>query len=180
MIRRYFLIAAILMVFTPALSWAKTGAEIDQEVTQTIQRLRKEQPEAVELIDAAKGMLVFPKVYGAGFVVGGEYGEGALRVGTTTARYYSTSGVSIGFQAGAEARSIVLLFMTEAELEKFQKSEGWQVGVDGRVTIIDTGAGKKINTRNVEAPVIGFVFGNQGLMAGISLEGSKFNPIAKS
>jgi hypothetical protein len=63
MIRRYFLIAAILMVFTPALSWAKTGAEIDQEVTQTIQRLRKEQPEAVELIDAAKGMLVFPKVY---------------------------------------------------------------------------------------------------------------------
>ena len=96
-----------------------------------------------------------------------------------TVDYYSTAGASIGFQLGAQKKSIVILFMTKAALEQFRTSQGWEVGVDGSVALIEFGVGKDFDTTNIKDPIIGFVFGNKGLMYNLSLEGSKLTKINK-
>jgi lipid-binding SYLF domain-containing protein len=118
-------------------------------------------------------------VYKAGIGIGGEYGEGALRIGGRTVAYYNTVAGSFGFQLGAEAKSIVIIFTDEKALEKFRHSEGWKVGVDGSVALVDVGIGKSIDTNTIKDPVIGFVFGQKGLMYNLTLEGAKFNKIEK-
>jgi lipid-binding SYLF domain-containing protein len=118
------------------------------------------------LVDKADGILVFPSVIKAGFGIGGEYGEGAMRIGGKTA-------ASIGFQFGAQSKAVILMFMTEEALSKFRGSEGWEVGVDGSVALVKIGAGGSIDTSNIEDPFIGFVFGQKGLMYNPTFEGSK-------
>ena len=115
-----------------------------------------------------------------GIGIGGETGEGALRIGGSTVDYYRTSAGSFGFQLGAQAKSIVIVFMTAEALEKFRNSNGWKAGVDGSVALIDMGAGKAIDTHNIKDPVVGFVFGSKGLMYNLTLEGSKFSKLDKS
>lgn len=131
------------------------------------------------LADDAAGMLVFPSVGKAGFGVGGEYGEGALFVNGERVRYYSTASASIGFQIGVQSRSQIILFLEKPALDKFQNSSGWEVGVDGSVAIANIGAGGEIDSKTLDEPVVGFVFGNKGLMYNLSLEGSKISKIVK-
>jgi lipid-binding SYLF domain-containing protein len=157
---------------------AASAAEIDREVDQALEAFRKIEG-ADAFLGIAKGVLVFPKVYKAGIGVGGEYGEGALRVGGKTVDYYSTAAASIGFQLGAQAKTIVVLFTEESALKKFRESEGWKVGVDGSVALVDIGVGKTVDTTNIKDPVIGFVFGQKGLMYNLTLEGSKFTKLQK-
>jgi lipid-binding SYLF domain-containing protein len=123
---------------------------------------------------------MFPKVLKAGFGVGGEYGDGALRVGGRSVGYYNTAAASVGLQIGVESRAEVLMFMTEEALDRFQASNGWEVGVDGSVTLIKVGVAGEIDTTTMRDPVIGFVFGEQGLMANLSLEGAKITKLDKS
>jgi len=177
---RYFrsFILALAAIFAPA-TYAASAAVIDQEVNETLHRFTGEIKGADNLLAASKGVLVFPKVYKAGIGIGGEYGEGALRVGGRTVAYYNTVAGSVGFQLGAEAKSIVILFEDESSLNKFRNSEGWKVGVDGSVALVDVGIGKSIDTNTIKDPVIGFVFGQKGLMYNLTLEGSKFNKIEK-
>jgi lipid-binding SYLF domain-containing protein len=118
---------------------------------------------------------VFPSVLKAGFGVGGEYGEGALVIGGRNAGYYNTVSASIGFQLGAQARSIVILFMTRDALASFQRIYGWKVGVDGSVAILTASAGGSIDTNLF--PVIGFILDAKGLMYNLTLEGSKITRI---
>lgn len=160
-------------------AYAASGAEIDSAVDKTLHRFSEEVHGANNYLSIAKGMLVFPKVYKAGIGIGGEYGEGALRVGGRTVDYYNTVAGSVGFQLGAEAKSIVILFTDEKALEKFRHSEGWKVGVDGSVALVDVGIGKAVDTNTIKDPVIGFVFGQKGLMYNLTLEGAKFNKIDK-
>ena len=134
---------------------------------------------ATSYLGIAKGVLVFPKVYKAGIGIGGEYGEGALRIGGRTVDYYSTAAASFGFQLGAQAKSIVLIFTNEEALKKFRDSEGWKVGVDGSVALVDIGVGKAVDTTNIKDPVVGFIFGQKGLMYNLTLEGSKFTKLDK-
>lgn len=157
---------------------AASAAEIDRDVDHALQEFRKIEA-ANAYLGIAKGVLVFPKVYKAGIGVGGEYGEGALRVGGKTVDYYSTAAASIGFQLGAQAKSIVILFVDESALRKFRASEGWKVGVDGSVALVDIGVGKAVDTENIKDPVIGFVFGQKGLMYNLTLEGAKFTRLDK-
>lgn len=157
---------------------AASAAEIDKEVDEALAAFRKIDG-AEAYLGIAKGMLVFPKVYKAGIGIGGEYGEGALRVGGKTVDYYSTAAASIGFQLGAQAKTIVVLFVQEDALKKFRESEGWKVGVDGSVALVDIGVGKAVDTANIKDPVIGFVFGQKGLMYNLTLEGSKFTKLEK-
>jgi lipid-binding SYLF domain-containing protein len=171
-----FLLA--LLVVAPPVD-AATSAEIDQQVDQALEQFRKIEG-ADAYLDIAKGVLVFPKVYKAGIGVGGEYGEGALRVGGQTVDYYSTAAASIGFQLGAQAKTIVILFTEQSALDKFRQSEGWKVGVDGSVALVDIGVGKTVDTSNIKDPVLGFVFGQKGLMYNLTLEGSKFTKLDKS
>jgi lipid-binding SYLF domain-containing protein len=170
-------VLVLLVVARPAS--AATSAEIDQQVDQALEQFRKIEG-ANAYLGIAKGVLVFPKVYKAGIGVGGEYGEGALRVGGQTVDYYNTAAASIGFQLGAQAKTIVILFTEESALNKFRQSEGWKVGVDGSVALVDIGVGKTVDTSNIKDPVLGFVFGQKGLMYNLTLEGSKFTKLDKS
>ncbi|KVW99449.1 hypothetical protein ABW22_01825 [Thiobacillus denitrificans] len=157
---------------------AASAAEIDGEVDRALSDFQKIDG-ASAFLGIAKGVLVFPKVYKAGIGVGGEYGEGALRVGGKTVDYYSTAAASFGFQLGAQAKSIVVIFTEESALRKFRESEGWKVGVDGSVALVDIGVGKAVDTTNIKDPVIGFIFGQKGLMYNLTLEGSKFTRLDK-
>jgi lipid-binding SYLF domain-containing protein len=159
---------------------AASAVEIDAEVDAALVSFYQEVPAARELAAKAKGILIFPRVVKAGFGVGGEYGEGALRVAGASIGYYNTAGASIGFQIGVQARAEVLLFMTQDALDRFRNSDGWEVGVDGSVTVVKVGVAGEIDTTTIGDPVIGFVFGEQGLMANLSLEGAKITKLDKS
>jgi lipid-binding SYLF domain-containing protein len=158
---------------------AKSASEIDIGVQETLKQFRAEVKGGSKFLGKASGVLVFPAVYKAGIGIGGEYGEGALRVGGRTVDYYSTAAASIGFQLGAQQKSIVIVFMTADALADFRKSEGWKAGVDGSVALIEWGVGEDINTVDIRDPVVGFVFSNKGLMYNLTLEGSKFTRLKK-
>jgi len=159
---------------------AASAAELNRDADETMKVFNEEISGGDVFINQAAGYLVFPRVIKVGIGVGGETGEGVLRVGGQTVDYYRTTSGSIGFQLGAQAKSIVIAFMTKESLQKFRNSEGWKVGVDGSVALIDLGAGKTIDTDNIRDPVVGFVFGSKGLMYNLTLEGSKFSKLDKS
>lgn len=150
-------------------------AEIESGVDASLSRLQESSPQARELIARARGVLVFPSVLSAGFVVGAEHGRGELRVNGRNQGYYSTTGGSIGFQAGAQSKAVIVLFMTDEALRQFQQSNGWTVGADATVAVANIGANGSIDSNTIRKPVIGFVLNNAGLMAGVSLDGSKIN-----
>ena len=182
MISRIPLIAASLLLCSIFLSPANaaTSAEIDADVNAAVSRFSEEINGADVFLNNAAGYLVFPRVIKVGIGIGGETGEGALRVGGKTVDYYRTSAGSFGLQLGAQAKSVVIAFMTPESLRKFRESSGWKVGVDGSVALIDLGAGKTIDSQNVKDPVVGFVFGSKGLMYNLTLEGSKISKLDKS
>ena len=162
---------------TPAL--AKSAAEIDAEVNASISQFKKEVGAAEELMNKAAGVLVFPSVIKAGIGIGGEYGEGALRIGGKTADYYATAAGSFGLQLGAQAKTVVILFMTDSALKEFRGSDGWEAGVDGSVAVVQVGAGGSVDTTNIKDPIIGFIFGQKGLMYNLTLEGSKMTKLKR-
>lgn len=158
---------------------ATTAAEIDTNADATLTNLYKDVNGAKDLINDAKGVLIFPAVYKAGIVIGGEYGEGALRIGGKTVDYYSTATGSIGWQLGAQKKSIIILFMNDAALDKFHNSNNWRAGVDASIAIIAIGANGSVDTSKTNQPIIAFVIGQKGLMYNLTLEGSKFNKLKK-
>jgi lipid-binding SYLF domain-containing protein len=153
---------------------AATAQEIDAKVDATLKIFRAQVPGADQYLSVAKGVLVFPSVFRAGVGIGGEYGEGAMRINGQTVEYWSTASASIGFTFGAQSKSLILVFLDEAELIKFRNSEGWRAGIDGSVAFVEWGKAENVDTINTKDPILGFAFGNKGLMANIALEGSKF------
>ena len=123
-------------------------------------------------------MLIFPRVLSASFVVGGEHGEGVLRVNGQNAGYYSSTAGSIGFQAGAQSKAVVILFMTQEALNDFRNSSGWTVGADAEVAVANIGATGSIDSNTLTKPIIAFAMTNAGVAAGVSLNGTKIEPIA--
>jgi lipid-binding SYLF domain-containing protein len=146
---------------------------IDADVDAAMQRLYAAVPGSRELVAKARGVLVFPSVLQAGLVVGGEYGKGALRVGGTTAGYFSTTSASFGFQAGAQSKALYFLFMTPEALDKLRNSDGWSAGADASVALVHVGANGVVDTTTATAPVEAFVLTNTGLMGDVSLSGTK-------
>ncbi len=170
--------AVALLALCGALSKADAGAQdIDASARATLNQFFREVPSSREMANKSAGILVFPTVVKAGFGFGGEYGEGALFVGGRTAGYYSDVSGSFGFQLGAQARSIVIMFMTQEALDKFSRTDGWKVGVDGSVAVVTVGAGGAVDTNSVHSPVVGFIFDQKGLMYNLTLEGSKISRI---
>lgn len=143
----------------------------------TLSKLYEASPQSKELVARAKGVLVFPDVLSGSFIVGAEHGNGVLRVGGANAGYYSTTAGSIGFQAGAQSKAMVLLFMTDDSLNKFRNSSGWTVGADATVAVVNIGANGRIDTNTAQQPIVGFVMNNGGLMAGVSLAGTKISKL---
>lgn len=164
---------------SPPTSTSEQRQSLDSAANATLTKLYESSPQSKELVARAKGVLVFPDVLSGSFIIGAEHGKGVLRVGGANAGYYSTTAGSIGFQAGAQSKAMVLLFMTDEALNKFRKSSGWTVGADATVAVVNIGANGRIDTNTAQQPIVGFVMNNGGLMAGVSLEGTKISKLDK-
>jgi len=173
--RKWFCMAVLLCISAPFAAQASTAAEIDAKVNAALDRLRAEVPGSATVLAEARGVLVFAEVIKAGFA--GEGGEGALLVGGKTSGYYSIFSGSVGFQAGGQKRDIIMVFLDANALKQFRDSKGWKAGVDGNITLIDTGASGTIDTATLKKPIVAFIVGQKGLMAGISLDGSKITKL---
>ncbi|MCU0893109.1 MAG: YSC84-related protein [Rhodospirillales bacterium] len=171
--------AIALAVSATTVSAAQTAAELTAAVQQTIASCYQTVETCNEFGNKASGMLVFPEVTKAAVGIGGEYGEGALVIGGKPAGFYSATAASIGLQLGAERRSQIIMFMTDEALKKFQASDGWEIGGKAGVTVIDTGMSGKIDTKSFNDPVVGYIFGEKGLMADLSFEGQKISKIQR-
>ena len=161
-------------------AYAKTGKEIDASVDVALDRFYKQVKGAKEFANTAKGLLVMPGIKKAAFGVGGEFGEGALRIGGKTVDYYNFAAASFGLQIGAQAKDMIIAFMTDDALKQFRGSSGWEAGVDGNIALINLGAGTTLDTKNIKDPIVAFVFDVKGLMADVSLKGGKFTKLDKS
>lgn len=151
--------------------------ELDASANSTLKRLSSTVPGSHELINKARGVLVFPSVLAAGLGIGGEYGEGALRINGKTADYYSIAAGSFGLQIGAQSKAIIFLFMTQEALDKFRSSQGWTAGVDASVAVIKAGANGEVDLNTATQPVNVFVMTNQGLMANLTVQGVKITKL---
>ncbi|MBN3724113.1 BPSL1445 family SYLF domain-containing lipoprotein [Burkholderia sp. Ac-20379] len=150
---------------------------IDASVNATLSRLYTTVPGSRELAAKSRGILVFPSVLQAGFIVGAQTGNGALRVGGSTVGYYNTSSLSVGLQAGAQSKAVVFLFMTQDALDKFRRTDGWSAGADASVALVKMGANGAVDTNTATAPVEVVVLTNAGLMGDVSINGTKVSRI---
>jgi lipid-binding SYLF domain-containing protein len=152
-------------------------AAIDAGVDNALQTLFRQEPSSRDLVNRARAVLVFPNVLEAGFVFGAKRGDGALRINGRTASYHRVTSGTFGLQAGAQSTAVFLLFMTDDALKRFQDSRGWTTGVDASVTLLTAGANAGVSTNTVQQPVIGYVLSNQGLMAGLTIDGTRITRI---
>ena len=154
----------ILTFVVAGYATAKSAQEINIQANATLERFKEEVTGGAEFLAQAQAVLVFPQVLKAGIGIGGEYGEGVLRMGGSSIEYYSTAAASVGFQLGAQSKSVVLVFLDRSALDKFRNSKGWKAGVDGSVAVVKWGVGEDINTIDIKDPIAGFVFSNKGLI----------------
>lgn len=179
-VKLFFVVCMALMIGSlPVASYAATAGEIDASVNASLERFVNEVKGAQEFLDTAQGVLIIPKVIQGALVVGAEYGEGALRIGGKTVAYYNIASASFGAQIGGEQKDIVIVFMSKTALKKFRNSKNWRAGVDAKVTLLNIGADQSLSTLKTNKPVVGFVFGQKGLIAGATIEGSKFTKMKK-
>jgi lipid-binding SYLF domain-containing protein len=157
---------------------ANSAADITRDSNAALQDLYASNPEARHLAKRAKGILVFPGIVKAGFLVGAQYGSGgALFKNGRTAGYYNIIAGSYGLQAGVQSFSYALFFMDNASLNYLNRSEGWEVGVGPSIVVVDKGMAKSLTTTTAKSGVYAFIFGQKGLMAGLGLQGSKISRI---
>ena len=173
------LFATFAITMPVARTQAGSAAQIDASVEGTLNEFFHQIRGSRELVAKSAAVLVFPTVIKAGMGIGGEYGEGALLTRGRTLEYYNTVSASIGFQFGAQARSIIIVFMTPEALASFRRVNGWKVGVDGSVALITVGIGGSIDSSKIASPIVGFIFDGKGLMYNLTLEGSKISRIAR-
>ena len=166
-------------LFLSSVSLAATKAEINERVHHTMQQFYQLNPAHRDLVARAKGVLVFPHVTKGGVGVGGEFGEGALRIDGKDVAYYSVSGASVGLTLGLAKHKEVILFMTQEVLDKFMNSHGWAIGADTGVAVLSKGAGGEYDTQTLQRPILAVVFGEKGLIGDVSIEGSKITKLDK-
>lgn len=172
------LAAMVILQAAPAL--AASASEINRKATAALQKLYATTPEAKELAKKAKGILVFPSIVKGGFIVGGQFGDGALRISGKTVSYYRSVAASYGLQAGVQSFGYVLMFMDDESLAYLDKSDGWEIGSGPSVVIVDKGAAKTLSSTTLRSGVYAFIFAQKGLMGGIGLQGSKITKITPS
>jgi lipid-binding SYLF domain-containing protein len=174
--RRRFVAGAALATLAGS---ALASPEIDSRVDRALREMRARVVGATELEAQARGMLMMPNIIKAGLILGGAYGEGALRVNGLTEAYYAFAAGTFGFQLGVQRIRYALFFMTDKALDDFRAAEGWTVGADAEVTFPGDGLNLQLSSQTQNRPVIGVVFGQDGLMAGASFQGAKFTRIAR-
>lgn len=184
MIKHIRLAIAILMValalaplMNAPVAHAASKAEIDRDVDTALQKLYESTSAAKILSEKATAILVFPSIIKGGLVIGGQYGEGALREQRKTTGYYRSVALSYGLQAGAQTFGYALFFMNKEALDYLNKSEGWELGVGPTIVVVDMGAAKALTTTTAKDDIYAFFFDQRGLMAGLGLQGTKITQI---
>jgi len=172
-------LALIIGMISVTTSSAKTAQEINSEVNAALELFLQQVKGGKEFLNTAKGVLIIPNIVKVGVGVGGEYGEGALRIGGKTVDYYSIAAGSVGLQIGAQKKNLILVFKQDDALNSFRKSSGWKAGVDGSAAFTDVGTGASIDTVNIKDPIVAFMFGQRGLMANATIEGAKFTKLVR-
>ena len=174
---KYILATLFISLLFTQLSFAKTAQAIDNEVNLSIEKFKEDVPGGIKFLEQAKGYLVFPSVVSAGVIVAGKYDEGALRINDKTAHYYDMTSASLGLQAGLHEYSMLIAFLSDASLNNFIKSNGWEAGVNGSLTVSDWGKSTDISSISYEKPIVVFIYNEKGYMASISVAGTKFRRI---
>lgn len=173
------MVVALAYLFVPNQSLAASAPEIDRDVSNALSDLYKKNSGAKILGKEAKGVLVFPSIVKGGLIIGGQYGEGALRKKGKTAGYYNTVAVSYGLQAGAQKFGYAMFFMTDAALKYLDRTEGWEVGTAPNLVVADKGIAGTLSTSSARKAIYVFFFNQRGLMAGIGIQGTKVTKIAR-
>lgn len=158
---------------------AATAEDLNKDSNQALSALYKSSPIAEKLSHSAKAVLVFPNIVKAGLVFGGSYGEGELLKGQTIDGYYNSVGGSWGLQAGAQSYGYAVFLMTDKAIKYVKDTHGWEVGVGPTVVLVDEGVAKNLSTSSLKDDAYAFIFSQQGLMAGVSIEGTKITPIKR-
>ena len=156
---------------------AKAMNEIDAAIESSLTRFTEEIQGGDTYLNGARGVLVIPRMWKAGVLIGFEFGEGALIVDGIKVQYYKALTTSLGIQVGVGSKDLIILFFDDTAMDNFLYSSGWEVGVDGAVALFTMGAAGASDTITIKDPIIGFVFGQKGLIAGVSIEGTKFTKI---
>lgn len=179
LVRGLLALALATTTVTPGTAFAASAAEIDRNVDAVLVKLYASVPKARELEARAKGMLVFPRIYKAGFMFGAQYGEGALRRKGKTVGYYNSVAASYGWQAGVQSFGYVLFFMTDAALQYLDKSQGFEIGTGPSLVVLDQGAATAFTTTTVQSDVYAVIFDQSGLMGGVGVQGSKISRLER-
>jgi len=169
--------AAIVSIGIINQASAATAADLDKDSRQALQTLYKSEPTAEKLSRTAKGILVFPNIVKAGLVFGGSYGEGELIEGSKVVDYYNSVTGSWGLQAGAQSYGYAVFLMTDKAIQYVKDTKGWEIGVGPTVVVVDEGVAKNLSTSSLKDDAYAFIFSQQGLMAGVSIEGTKISRI---
>ncbi|MCU0934567.1 MAG: lipid-binding SYLF domain-containing protein [Gammaproteobacteria bacterium] len=169
--------AAVFLAFAPLAPAADSAADIERESRAAMEKLYRTVPAAKLLGEKAKAVLVFPDIVKGGLLIGGQYGKGALFEGDQVKAFYSTAAVSYGLQAGVQTFGYALLLMNEAALKYLDKSEGWELGVGPTLVVVDEGVANSLTTTTARDDVYAFIFGQEGLMLGLGIQGSKITRI---
>ena len=184
---RYFRLTIVLLVLafaggtfiSPNQSAAATAAEINRDAKSALEKLYAKSPKAKTLGEKAKGILVFPGITKAGFMVGGQYGEGGLIKDGKTVGYYNTLQASYGLQAGIQKYGYALFLMTDSALKWIDKSDGWEIGTGPTIVVMDAGASGSMTTTTAQSEIYAFFFDQKGLMGGLGLQGTKITKMKK-
>jgi lipid-binding SYLF domain-containing protein len=163
------------LITSPAL--AASASAIDRDASAALAKLYKNNPGAKALADKAVGVLIFPSIVKGGFIIAGQFGDGALRKGGKTISYYRSLAASYGFQAGAQAFGYVLFFMDEDSLKYLDKSGGFELGSGPSLVVLDSGFGKNLSTTTLQKGIYAFIFDQKGLMGGVGIQGTKITKI---
>ena len=175
--RRAFAVALLAALLAPAGAFAADRSALESEARSALQKLTSTLPAARSLAGGAVAVLVFPKITKAGLVVGGQYGDGVLFKGGKVVGYYNTAGASFGLQAGAQTFGYALFFMNDNALAQLGANEGFEVGVGPSVVVLDQGMAKSATTTTMKDDIYAFIFRQQGLMAGVGVQGNKITKI---
>ena len=170
-------IAVGFNLLIPTMAQAASRSAIDRDTSATLAKLYKNNPGAKALADKAVGVLVFPSIVKGGFIIAGQFGDGALRKGGKTVAYYRSLAASFGYQAGAQAFGYVLFFMDDASLQYLDKSGGFELGTGPSLVVLDAGFGKNLSTTTLQKGIYAFIFDQKGLMGGAGIQGSKITRI---
>lgn len=184
-VQRYFLqavtiaMAGIALAFTSVAAQAASAEDLQRDAHEALQMLYSKQPVAKDIGKSAKAILVFPKIIKAGLVFGGSYGEGVLLKGGKESGFYNSVSASWGWQAGAQSYGYVVFLMTDKAVDYLEKSKGWEFGVGPTVVAVNEGVARNLSTTTLKDDAYAFIFDQQGLMASLSIEGTKVSRIKR-